>query len=78
MSVRIAGTGILLAQERNGVLQPAAVVRQFVRGQGVEGVFRLIHGGGLRGGCGGWHRLAVLVRGAGVFSLPNVPAREHN
>src|SRR5579859_6890010 len=70
---------VLLVQERDGVFQPAPVVRQFVRGQGMQRMFRLVDGRDLLGGCGGWHRLAVPSCGVGGRLLvPNVSAREHN
>jgi hypothetical protein len=68
------GDRVLFAQVRDGVLQSAAVVRQFIRREGVQGMFRLVNCQGLLCGFGGWHRMAVpsCAGWAGVFSLPNV------
>jgi hypothetical protein len=52
--------GILLVEERDRVLELAAVVAKLVRGQCVQGVFRRIDGWGLPGG-GGRHRKLFLT-----------------
>ena len=41
--------GVLLAQERDGVFETAAVVRQLIRGEGMKGMLRLFNGNCLDG-----------------------------